>query len=169
MKKSDDTEARATYLTDPARVAPGHIMAVIHFVRVTQARRDELKIENLGAGPKTFSVIGTDLIRAMPSADLFESEQKVTKTRAAEILVTAFNKPFSVAFEKQDGTERVLRGRLVQPEPLLGRSMCEDLDIEIKPAKAETGANGAASRYRLVDHRTIKWLVLDGVRYVVGK
>ena len=57
---------------------------------------------------------------------------------------------------KQDGTERTLRGKLVKPEPLLGRSMVEDLDSDDKK-----------NRLRQVDHRTINWLVVDGVKYTV--
>jgi hypothetical protein len=50
----------------------------------------------------------------------------------------------------------VLRGRLVEPNGLLGRSLCEDLELP-------EGQN----RLREVDHRTIKYLVVDGVRYSV--
>ena len=39
---------------------------------------------------------------------------------------------------------------------LLGRSLCEDLDLP-------EGRN----RLREVDHRTIKYLIVDGVKYVV--
>jgi hypothetical protein len=79
----------------------------------------------------------------------------VTMTRAAEILITSFNRPLTVRFVKKQGGERVLRGRLLRPEPLLGRSYVEDLD-----AKGD-------SRIRLVDHRTIKCLIVDGVKYTV--
>jgi len=75
--------------------------------------------------------------------------------KAAEILVNAYHRPLTVCFVKNDGTERTLRGRLVKPEPLLGRSTVEDLDV----------TNG--NRLRLVDHRTIKWIVVDGTKYTV--
>jgi len=38
----------------------------------------------------------------------------------------------------------------------LGRSMVEDLESSDKK-----------NRMRQVDHRTIKWLIVDGVKYVV--
>lgn len=179
MKKSTDEqpEAPKSYQTDPAKVKAGHVMAITHFVRVElvvpciASHPDqgvaEINVRNLGAGPSSFLVQGGDLIRSMASADLFEAEERVTKTRAAELLVTAYNRPFTVCFSKRDGSEHVLRGRLVQPEPLLGRSMCEDLDIDLEESAAPVGKR--PSRLRLVDHRTIKWLVLDGVRYNVAK
>ena len=49
-----------------------------------------------------------------------------------------------------------MRGRLITPEPLLGRSMVEDLDLAV-----------TEHRQRLVDHRTIKFLIIEGVKYIV--
>ena len=73
----------------------------------------------------------------------------------AELLINARNIPFTVCFEKQNGEERVLRGRLISHEALLGRSSVEDLDLP------------AGDRTRLVDHRTLKFLILNGVKYVL--
>lgn len=104
---------------------------------------------------RDFFVNGKDLIESAMSADQFDAEEKSTKTKLAELLINAYHRPFTVCFEKADGTERVLRGRLIGSEPLLGRSKVEDLDVK--------GDN----RIRLVDHRTIKWLILDGTKHVV--
>ena len=105
---------------------------------------------------ESFFVNGKALIEASFSADRYDEVKKVTKTQAAEILVSSHNRPFTVSFEKVDGTKRTLRGRLIQPEPLLGRSMVEDLDID----------NGK-HRLRQVDHRTIQSLIVDNIMYVV--
>jgi hypothetical protein len=104
---------------------------------------------------REFFVNGKDLIESAMSADQHDEEEKIAKTKVAEILINAHNRPLSVCFEKADGTERILRGRLVASEPLLGRSKVEDLDIKDK------------NRIRLVDHRTLRWLILDGKKYVV--
>lgn len=99
-----------------------------------------------------FGIHGQQLIDLCLSADRYHTEEKVNKTKAAEILVSSYNTPFTVVFDKDDGTERKLRGRLIHPEPLLGRSMVHDFD-----------ADGP----RLVDHRTIKSLTVNGVKYTV--
>lgn len=110
-------------------------------------------------GLNTFGVNGLSLNEASYSADQFHEERKASMTEVAEILVRSFNIPFTVCFLKQEGEERVLRGRLIAPEPLLGRSHVEDLDIEGPPA----------SRFRLVDHRGLKWLIVNGIKYIVGR
>ncbi len=102
-----------------------------------------------------FDVTGQAMIDTLKTSSLHNKPQKVTMTKAAEILSTSYNTPFTVCFVKQDSTERILRGRLVATEPLLGRSNCEDLDIT------------SGHRLRLVDHRTIKWIIVGGEKYEV--
>lgn len=144
--------------------------------KINQIKQDDLMaftywgtVEDVNSSKKTlvvkdvdhgfeFQVRGKDLIENGFSADSHSEQKKVTKTAAAEMLIQAFNRPFSVCFKKADGSERILRGRLIKPEPLLGRSMVEDLD---KPANSH--------RNRQVDHRTIQWIVLEGTKYVVRK
>lgn len=67
-----------------------------------------------------FSVQGVELVEKMFSADWFGEVKKVTKTEIAEILSNSFNVPFTVVFEKLSGETRILRGRLVKPEHLMG-------------------------------------------------
>ena len=158
----EETESdRPFHKTASTQVRKGHVMAIVHYVRVEDiqnaasdsAAMNVSALDENGAGK--FRVEGRVLIENALSADQFAEEITVTKTKAAEILVSSTNRPLSVCFEKQDGEERTLRGRLVKPEPLLGRSMCEDLDI------------ASGYRLRLVDHRTIKWIIVDGVKYTV--
>lgn len=132
----------------------GDLMAFTYWARVERVYEDELYVTDVDNG-NTFSVKGRVLIDVSKSADFFEKEEKVTRTKLAEMLIEAKNVPFTVCFNKQDGEERILRGRLLFHEALLGRSSVEDLDIK-------TG-----SRLRLVDHRTLKWLILNEVKYSV--
>ena len=125
-----------------------------HVVEVVNEGQD-LLIEGIDPGLGRFHVRGHNLIEGGTSADQFVTEEKVTKTRAAEVLVSSNNKPFTVCFTKQTGEDRVLRGRLLAAEPLLGRSHVEDLDVR------------EGHRIRLVDHRTIKWIVVDGIKFIV--
>lgn len=132
-------------------------MSFTYFVAVAGAHHNgqELLVHDLDNRRQPIVITGRALMERAGSADQVHEEQKVTKTRAAELLVSAAQKPITVAFVKQDGTERTLRGRLIHPEPLLGRSMVEDLDHD------------GPHRTRLVDHRTIQWLIRDGIKYIV--
>lgn len=142
---------------DPKKVKRNDLMAFVYWGTIDSASRlgDRVSVSDVDRG-EGFSVNGSPLVESAFSADRYDEVQKVTKTRAAELLVNAYNRPFTVVFEKKEGEERTLRGRLIQPEPLLGRSMVEDLDI-----KADK------HRLRQVDHRTIKSLIVDNVMYVV--
>jgi hypothetical protein len=61
-----------------------------------------------------------------------------------------------VAESMMMGEERTLVGHLTSSEPTMGRSTVVDLEID-------------SSKYnlRLVDHRTVKQLILQNVRYVL--
>lgn len=113
----------------------------------------ELVIEGLNG--ETFAVKGDSLIEEAASADQIRKNKQVNKTEAAEILISSHNKPFTVCFTKADGRKRVLRGRLLKHEPLMGRSFVEDLEIK------------RGNPLRQVDHRNIIFLIVDGVKYTV--
>lgn len=148
---------RKKYPTNPQTVKSDDLIAVIHYTKVKTAKPDteEWFVEDIDSPGNLIRIQGKELISRALSADQITEEVKVTKMQAAEILIESHNKPFTVNFVKADGNERTLRGRLIRPEPLLGRSMVEDLD--------ETTSN----KLRQVDHRTINWLIVEGVKYVV--
>lgn len=142
----------------PEMINTGDLMAFINYVKVKTKRNSdgtELIVEDLDNQNKEIRVTGRELIEKSMSADQFGETKKVTKTEAAEILIAAHNRPLTVCFLKADGSERVLRGRLIKHEALMGRSMCEDLDTT------------DAHRTRLVDHRTIVFVIVDNVKNVV--
>lgn len=141
----------------PADVAAGDIMAFTYFVKVVSNYNsgESLVVEDVDRPGKRMRIDGTDLIAVSKSADQSHETISVSKTAAAEILVQSYGRPIAVAFIKADGSQRVMRCRLIRPEPLLGRSMVEDLEADVK------------NRVRQVDHRTIEWLVVDGTRYEV--
>jgi len=156
------SEERTTHNLKSSDVRAADLMAVIYFVKVRNSVAESLgaqsiTVADLDNNEKVFQIIGRDLIERCLSADRYYEEKKVTKTQAAELLVSSYNRPLTVVFDKQDGSERTLRGRLIAPEILLGRSKVEDLDVVGDPKE----------RLRLVDHRTIKSLIVDGVKYVV--
>lgn len=143
---------------DPAKVKKGDLLAFTYYTLVKEVQDGGKKlivadVDNKGS---EIGIQGLELVERSHSSDFFVDEEKVGKIHAAEILVGSQHRPFTVCFEKQDGSERVLRGRLIRPEPLLGRSMVEDLE-EADQKK----------RLKQVDHRTIKFLIVDGVKYIV--
>lgn len=71
--------------------------------------------------------------------------------------LTTPSKRKALAKSLKIGEQRTLIGYLLAPEPILGRSKVVDLEQEFdgKPSS------------RLVDHRTINWLILANVKYVL--
>lgn len=157
---------RRVLKTDVSQVKPGDIVLVTHYAKVISKEygipyrgQHSLNVENLDGG-MTFGIQGDNLIENLATANQALEEVLVTKTQAAELLVTLYGVPFTVVFDKQPDKagnveERTLRGRLVAPEPLLGRSHVEDLEQPVN------------KRLRLVDHRTLKSICVNGIRYVV--
>ena len=157
------------------KVKVGDLVLAKTYVRVTEVgvnKQDpsvpEIIVENVERNQK-FLIRGDDLIDELDSADSFTKTTKATMTELAKTLSTSHETPFTVNFNKQltvknikegkeHGDERTLRGKLIAPEPLLGRSQVEDLDIK-----------EGEYRFRSVDHRSINWLIVDGVKHVLGK
>lgn len=133
------------------------VVAMLRFCKVDVSDPNSVVVTDLDDGTK-IKMDGKPLLESLKSADVFSKTEKKTHTALAEIVSTSFNSPITVCFDKTDGTQRVLRGRLQKSEPLLGRSYYEDLDIP----KSE-------HRLRLVDHRTLKWVVVGGTRYELKK
>lgn len=130
------------------------VISLTKYAQVKSVNGNTLTAVDLHDG-KDFEIHGRDLQDACLSADFFDNTQKVTKTELAEILVRSYGKPFTVVFAKSDKTERKLRGRLLSSENILGRSTVEDLD---KPD---------GDRIRLVDHRTLKSIIVDNIKFTL--
>jgi hypothetical protein len=151
---------RNTHKIASSKVKVGDLMALVYYVKVKGivGGGQELLVNDVDNVGPDILVRGKELIEQALSSDQFAETVKISKTQAAEILVHSNNRPITVNFIKADGSDRILRGRLIKPEPLLGRSMMEDLDL---PSVEK-------NRTRLVDHRTIKELIVDGVKYTVN-
>lgn len=129
----------------------------------------------------------------MYTANQFVNEERVSRTQLVEILENAKDTIFTVSFHKQpkekevldealavlreeagevdkktlekhlgaairrsiNGEERTLVGYLLQTEPKMGRSQVIDLEAPI------TG-----HRIRLVDHRSINWMIIKNTKYI---
>lgn len=147
---------RTVHKVDPVKVKVGDYMAFTYWVKVKEVRSgDCLIVSNLDGESGDMAIRGQPLIVSSSSAEQYSEEVKVSKTAAAEILINSFNRPLTVSFQKADGQERVMKCRMIKHESLLGRSTVEDLE---KPPKENV---------RLVDHRTLNYVVVDGVKYSV--
>ena len=138
------------------QIKPGEVLNSTMYLTVQSKASDSIQVkDNFG---REFTVKGPKLIEeAMNSAAQYSKEEKVSKTEAAQLLTSAGDAAFTVVFDKQDGTERTLVGKLVDTENHMGRSNVDDLQIT------------SGSPRRQVDHRTLRSLILKGVKYTVKK
>lgn len=122
-----------------------------------------------------------------------EETKKVSRTELAEILMNARDAIVVVNFHKQasadtvhakltdadgekvtkkllgsllKGEERTMTGYVIATEPVLGRTVMIDLEKKkvITPTK---DGEGHDIRQRLVDHRSLNWLIYKNVKYTV--
>jgi hypothetical protein len=161
-----DQAERERLSVECAKIKTGDIMAFVYYGRVSDATLNgrHLRLDGVGPGaPAGFAVEGDTLIVNSYSADQVHKEVKTTMTKVASYILDAGIRPFTVCFVKMGGEERTMRCRLLgnDSETVLGRVMVVDLD------KGATSADKA--EIRQVDLRTVKWLILDGVKYVVGR
>ncbi len=136
-------------------VRVGDIMSFVYYGRVTDVSYNKIELQNIDDENDTLYVVGQQFINDSSSADKYNEVKRITKTHAAELIVNSHGKPFTVVFVKKNGQQRKMRARLVNPEPLLGRSIVEDLDLS------------PVDRVRQVDHRTLVSLIIDNVKYMV--
>lgn len=184
------TETKPDKRTSVAKLKVGDHLSETQYYEVIERESKRIKVRN-ERGYEFF--IGHEIIEeGMFSANQFEEKITVTRTRLCEILENAGDSIFTINFHKQlkekdvvdeilaaleeagdtevtkalttkikgavkkgaKGEARTLIGYLVQTEAKMGRSQVIDLQAPRN------------RRYRLVDHRTINWLVLKNVKYV---
>jgi hypothetical protein len=154
---AEEFEQRKVNKTVPASVRVGDLVSITHFARVKVVADggQSLVLENVD-DKSQFGVQGHSLVEASGNADRYTETKKLSQTDLIDVLMSSHNRPFTAVFDKKDGTERALRGRLVSPDGRRGRSHVEDLDLDGPFEK----------RLRQVDHRTLKSLTVDGIHYV---
>jgi hypothetical protein len=153
------SDERKVNKLEPGKVKVGDIMAFTYFVKVARVQDggNALITENLDGSNTEIMFRGRDLIEGAASADQHSEEQKIGITKAEELLTTSYNRVMTVLFTKKDGSERKMRCRYLRPGSL-AHSIVEDLE------KADP-----KDRIRQVDHRTVRWIIVDGIKYTVGK
>jgi hypothetical protein len=139
----------------------GNIVRMVQYLEVTETNGadTQIHVNDLNRGIDDITISGASLVRSLDSADEFSSTEKLTKTQLADKFGEVGDNVFTVEFEKQNGSLRKLRGYMITRETGMGRSQVVDLDIE-------RGKGDYDNRLRQVDHRTLKSLIFDGVKYV---
>ena len=149
-------QAKTNHLSSRRHVRRGDLMYIGRWMKVENVRPDRLEVQDVDGG-MSFQVVG-EVQKSLTSADRYSTTEEISKTKAVHMLKHANNKPFTVCFVKASGQERRLRGRFIGIDKSdLGYIDVEDLD---KPH----GEN----RFRMVDCRTIKSIIMDDVFYTVG-
>lgn len=136
------------------QVQSGNVMAFINWVEVVNVNvaKEELLVKDLDT-KQEFVVRGKSLVESGFSADTFSKVQGITKTEAAEILISHKNTPMTVVFVKVNGQSRTMRCKWLHQETLMGRSMVYEFGFGVKQ----------------IDHRTIQSIIVDDVKYTVKK
>lgn len=133
----------------------GDVVKLAHYVKIDTVSGDELMVSDVERKGVKFKIKGDDLLNSISSASHFSKTETVSQSEIATKLIESNGLPFTVVFTKSDKTKRTLVGRFVSHESLLGRSHVIDLEVT------------SGTPLRLVCHRSISSLVVDGVKYEV--
>lgn len=146
--------AKTAKRTNLSGLIKGDKLSMTYYLTVNKTSANEIEVTDQSGN--NFTIRGKSLIEnTMYSANQFAGVEKITRTEMVDKLEQAGDSVFTVNFDKQDSTNRTLVGHLLATEPKMGRSQVRDLEII-------TGNNS-----RLVDHRTLNWIIVKGTKYTV--
>jgi len=167
-------------------IAVGDYLSETQYYQVTKKTNDRITVSNERGF--SFDISNKIVEEGILSANQFNQEKKVARSEIVERLENAKDMIFTVNFNKLPneksllerlqnvkisdlgsetelkklakdmvkGELRTMVGHLNHSEPRMGRSSVTDLEIPV-----------GQHRNRLVDHRTINWLIINNVKYVV--
>ena len=166
-----------------AELSVGNVFSGTSYYRATAETGDNVVTRCSG---QDITVSRSILETQMYNASVFSKEEKICLTKVAKVLEEANTACFTVCFNAKvdekvvkeklqgltaadlknksniaeiakdimHGKETVLVGRLSKAMGKLGRTLIIDLPTQ---------------GYRQVDHRTLKWLIIKNVKYIVSK
>lgn len=171
--------------SDAKQLKVGDRLSRVSYMEVVGKTGSSIRVKNEEG--MAWTIAASILENEAYTADQYTEQREVSRTEMVEALESAGESVFAVVFDKKisqkdivqalqeldeipdkktqlnklaksllAGEERRLVGYLASTEPKMGRSTVVDLEIP-------------ADRYRLrlVDHRTIKELILRNVRYIL--
>lgn len=178
---------------NPEQLQVGEYLSEVQYYKIVAVAQKTVTLVNERGFE--FKVSKGIIAEGMYSASQYNTEKQVTRTEICEELEQVGNHIFTVNFHKQvkeknvrekllnainlendsslskaeitktfkkvsksllQGEERTLIGYLLKVEPKVGRSTV--IDLELPTDKY---------RIRQVDHRTINWLIIKNVKYLV--
>lgn len=187
IQKADKTIKKPVHKWNRDKLVIGDYFSCHQYMKVTDISFNNIKLVN-ERGEQVL-IDRSVLINDSYSADHVEKEVNCTMTELSEILKGAKDTIFQVVFNKQvddklileklgnikasdiknatklsqiskdliQGTETTLTAHLVKSEQHMGRSLVIDLNAP------------ESNRFRQVDHRTIKSIILRNVKYNIAK
>ena len=179
--------------TEFKKLKVGEVLSETQYYTVEKTAGNKVQLKN-DFGESI--VVDNGYVEAcLTSADQFQKEEKITKTEAAALFIANPYTAISASFNKQvkeadvvkeimaayedatpkamadavkkavkkglQGEERIITGRHTGSQDEFGRINFTDMKLD-KGVKPEYDA-----RLRLVDPRTLNWLILKGVKYTV--
>lgn len=140
-----------------AHLKVGEFVSSTTYMKVLEVKKNEIYVEDMQNGMQFF-IEGVKLIENLDSAAQYTETKKCSKHELVSALQNAKDKVFTVSFTKQNGEVRILTGHLISFDGMLGRTQVRDLEAEDK-----------TKNIKLIDNRTIAWLVLNNVKHVAQK
>jgi len=142
-------------LVNPSDLQRGDVLSRIMYLTVVEKKfvdgLDRILVQDINGF--RFWIDYDTVAETSVSASQYQKIEKVTQTQLAEILVDIGDVVFTVNFDKKSGEKRTMIAHLLDTENHMGRSQVRDLLITF------------GNPLRQVDHRTINWLIVKGVKY----
>lgn len=150
------TQDYATHRPIGSQLKEGDCISLTAYYKVKEHRisenKDPVVIVQSVKDPNEYIQISENLIdKDFYSADYYAEEVSLPITELEQVFLSAGSDIFSVSFNKQDESERILRGYSTG---------------KIVLAKAQV-IDAEVNEFRQVDLREINWLVLRGVKYTL--
>lgn len=163
MVSTDEGNDNVPQVVDVQKLKSGDIISnTEYFVVESIGNRGSFKEYVFARTLDGTQSISFDLIKynSYKTPTQFTETKKVPRTKIVEILQHHVKShAFMVDFKKKDGSDRTMVARMVNFCGLFGRS-------EVMELKHDGTQKSFIEQKRLVDHRTIKRLVFNGVEYV---
>lgn len=163
MASTDEANDHAPQVVDVKKLKPGDIVSnTEYFVVESIGNKGSFKEYVFARTLDGTQSISFDLLKynSYKTPTQFTETKKVPRTKIVEILQRHVQShAFLVEFKKKDGSDRTMVARMINFCGLFGRS-------EVMELKHDGTQKSFMEQKRLVDHRTIKRLVFNGVEYL---